>query len=93
MLYLSLPASTKVGDVVDVKINGKPQRVTWHGNTLTIEPDDVRTVHEVLRTEDTLCFICGSAMDEPQHGVTMIRPDAEGNVHATQYPARGADEP
>jgi hypothetical protein len=45
MFYLNLPAETKIGDTVPVKINGDPAHVTWRDKkTLVILPNDVRPI-------------------------------------------------
>lgn len=62
MFYLNLPASAKVGDTVQVKINGDPASVTWRDkDTLVIEPDDYRPIFYTSLDGNLRSFFCGSA--------------------------------
>jgi hypothetical protein len=64
MFYLNLPAETKVGDTVPVKINGRPARVTWRDKgTLVIEPNDTRPIFHTALDGKLRVFFCGSASD------------------------------
>jgi hypothetical protein len=73
MFIISLPISTKIGDTVDVKINGEPARVCWRDDkTLTIEPHDHRAIYSTITDGDLTRFICGNGKDEPQSGPTTI---------------------
>jgi hypothetical protein len=45
MFIIPMPKTFKVGDTADVRINGRPERVTWRdAKTLVIEPDDARYI-------------------------------------------------
>jgi hypothetical protein len=74
MFYLNLPAETKIGDTVPVKINGDPARVTWRDKkTLVILPNDVRPIFHTALDGKLRAFFCGSASDSK--GVVERRPD------------------
>jgi hypothetical protein len=62
MFILSLPATVKVGDTVDCRINGAAARVAWREEgTLVIEPGDVREILKVVKDGDLHRFTCASA--------------------------------
>ena len=64
MFYLNLPAETKIGDTLPVKINGSPARVTWRDkDTLVIEPNDPRPIFHTALDGKLRTFFCGSAAE------------------------------
>jgi hypothetical protein len=74
MFHLNLPAETKIGDTVPVKINGRPASVTWRDkNTMVIEPNDTRPIFHTSIDGSLRVFFCGSAADSK--AVVERRPD------------------
>lgn len=64
MFYLNLPAETKIGETVPVKINGRPASVTWRDKgTLVIEPNDTRPIFHTALDGKLRTFFCGSAAE------------------------------
>jgi hypothetical protein len=60
MLLLTVPATHKVGDTMDCRINGGPARVTWRDEgTLVIEPGDARVILETSLGNNGRQFVCG----------------------------------
>jgi hypothetical protein len=60
MFLISLPSTFQVGDSADVRINGKPARVTWRDRkTLVIEPNDRRPVLAVKSSGGEMHILCG----------------------------------
>lgn len=60
MFMLTMPATFRIGDTADCKINRKPARVTWTGKTtLLIEPDDPRAIMLIDEGPEGMCFVCG----------------------------------
>jgi hypothetical protein len=58
MFIMNLSSSVRVGDTVDVRINGKPARVTLHANALVIEPGDRREIVRIIHEGDQNSFVC-----------------------------------
>lgn len=60
MFCISMPVAFKMGDTVDVVINGEAKRLTWRDErTLVIEPHDVRTIFDAAYIgADLQMFIC-----------------------------------
>jgi len=80
MFHIDLPASFKIGDTADCRINRKPARVTWRDkDTLVIEPDDARAIFHTQIDGDLRAFACGDAgvpksaavVTESPEGVTV----------------------
>jgi hypothetical protein len=62
MFFISLPATVKVGDTADVKINGEPRKVTYRdAKTMVVEPDDARCIVDVQRCGELNSFVCSDA--------------------------------
>jgi hypothetical protein len=58
---IAMPASFKVGDTQDCRINnGKAERLHWRDkDTLVIEPADARTILSAERVGKLIHFTCG----------------------------------
>jgi hypothetical protein len=64
MFCITMPPKFKIGDTVDVEINGEPKKVTWRDReTLVIEPDGVRDIvsHDLMSCPNLRVFICSDA--------------------------------
>ena len=73
MFFISLPASVRVGDTADCKINGEPRKVTWRDtDTLVIEPSDARRIVMIDQAGDLRSFVCSDADDSSDF--TIIQP-------------------
>jgi hypothetical protein len=87
MLSIMIPSRHKIGDTVDVKINGEPAKLTWaDARTLVINGTDRRRIF--MHREDMpdgagkLChsFVAGDAQADIASGeapdsVTVITPE------------------
>jgi hypothetical protein len=94
MFIMWLPKSFKLGDTADVKINGKPEKLTWRdAETLVIHPDDARTILQIADEGDLNAFTCGDAATDEQltpFSVTSLSED--GTVKVRTYKANNGDE-
>jgi hypothetical protein len=60
MFMLTMPASFKIGDTADCRVNKIPQRLTWRDRTtMVLEPNDERAILAHVTEDDLTCFICG----------------------------------
>jgi hypothetical protein len=71
MLTITLPATFKIGDTVDCRVNKQPARITWRGAaTLVVEPKDARTVLCVVVENEDQTFYCADDDAVYEHRVT-----------------------
>ncbi len=67
MFVMWMPATYKIGDTAEVKINDEPQKLTWRdAQTLAIEPDDARTIVDRHIDGDLMCFTSSDAKPKTQ---------------------------
>jgi hypothetical protein len=61
MFMITLPQTTKIGDTVDVKINAKPERLTYRDkDTLSYDGNNYKIVKK-NRVGDLIRYVCADA--------------------------------